>query len=263
MRHLKSLLGSTFVLLAVSLLPASASAQDPATAPAPAAEESSSAGSFSANVSLTTEYFFRGITQTQDAPALQGGFDYEVSLGGPVNLYLGTWASNVDFNESDVDGATIEIDWYGGLNGNFGESATSWDVGFIYYSYPGDDSSLDSYDFLELQAALGHDFGAAAITASVNYSADNFGESGTGVYPKLALDVPIPAVKGLSLSAYVAKQFIDKEEVFGAPDYVEWNVAATVSAGGFDFTGAYIDTDLTPAPGGKSESFTLTVGRSF
>jgi len=260
MRYLKDSLGSTLLAASVSFLPLLATAQEPAPTPAP--EEPPAAGSFSANVSLTTEYFFRGITQTQDAPALQGGFDYEVSMAKPVALYLGVWASNVDFNEANVDGATIEIDWYGGLKGNFGESSASWDVGFIYYSYPGDDKSLE-YDFLELQAALGHDFGAAAITASVNYSADNFGKSGTGVYPKLTLDVPVPAVKGLALSAYLAKQFIEKEDVFGAPDYVEWNVAATLSAGGFDFTGTYTDTDLQPAAGGKSESFLFSVGRSF
>ena len=111
-------------------------------------------GTFSANVGLTSEYLFRGLSQTDDAPALQGGFDYEVSLAKPVALYLGVWGSNVDFNEgAGVDGATIEIDWYGGLRGNIGDTALGWDVGFIYYSYPGAASSLN-YDFIEAQAAL-------------------------------------------------------------------------------------------------------------
>jgi len=251
-------------LLLAAFGPTLSAAQEtspPPAAPAAAtAEEESSAGTFSGNVALTSEYYFRGITQTGAAPTLQGGFDYEVSLASPVALYLGVWGSNVDFNEGgDVDGATIEIDWYGGLKGNFGESRTSWDVGFIYYAYPGDAASLDDYDFLDFQSALGHDFGAAAVTASVNYSQDNFGASGTGVYPKLTLDVPIPSVKGMALSGYLAKQFIEKEAVFGAPDYVEWNVSATLSALGFDLSIAYSDTDI---PNRKS-AFVFSAARSF
>ncbi len=48
---------------------------------------------FSANVALTTNYMFRGVSQTNNGPAIQGGFDYEYS---PYNLYVGVWASNVD-----------------------------------------------------------------------------------------------------------------------------------------------------------------------
>jgi uncharacterized protein (TIGR02001 family) len=55
-------------------------------------------GSFSANVSVVSEYFFRGLSQTDDAPALQGGFDYSVELAKPISLYAGVWGSNVDFN---------------------------------------------------------------------------------------------------------------------------------------------------------------------
>src|SRR5690606_29403731 len=116
-------------------------------------------GTLSANVALTSEYFFRGISQTDDAPALQGGLDYEVEIARPVSLYLGVWGSNVDFNEpAGVDGATLELDVYGGVKGNIGDTGLSWSTGFIYYSYPGADSSLN-YDFWELQASLGYDFG--------------------------------------------------------------------------------------------------------
>ena len=121
---------------------------------AAAQDKSPIPGSFSANVALTSEYFFRGLSQTDDAPAIQGGFDYEVEVAKPVSLYLGVWGSNVDFNEaSSVDGATIEIDWYGGLKGSIGDTGLSWDAGLIYYHYPGADSSLD-YDFVEVQGVL-------------------------------------------------------------------------------------------------------------
>ena len=219
-------------------------------------------GAFSANVSLTNEYYFRGLSQTDDAPAIQGGFDYEVSLAKPAALYLGVWASNVDFNEgAGVDGATIEIDYYGGLRGTVGDSGFGWDIGFIYYSYPGADSSLN-YDFLEAQAALSYDFGVAAVTASLNYSLENFGDSGKALYPKLALEVPV-AKTGLTLSGHVAKQYIDEEAVFGSPDYVEWNIGLGYSIAGFDLSLNYSDTDITPSGDGNAEAVLFSVSRSF
>jgi uncharacterized protein (TIGR02001 family) len=233
------------------------------SAPAMAEEKSGFPGSFSANISLTSEYYFRGLSQTDDAPAIQGGFDYEVPLGKPVALYLGVWGSNVDFNEAaGVDGATIEIDYYGGLRGSIGDTGVSWDVGFIYYTYPGADSSLD-YDFIEAQAALGYDFGVASVTASINYSPENFGESGTAFYPKLAVEVPVSGIKDLTLSGHVAKQYIDKEAVFGSPDYVEWNFGIGYSVAGFDLAVNYTDTDISPSADANDAMVLFTVGRSF
>ena len=184
-------------------------------------------------------------------------------LGKPVALYLGVWGSNVDFNEGgSVDGATVEIDYYGGFKGNIGDSGVSWDVGFIYYSYPGAASSLN-YDFWEAQAALGYDFGVASVSASVNYSPDNFGESGAAFYPKLAVEVPIPGVKGLALSGHVAKQYIDKEGVFGSPDYVEWNLGIGYNVAGFDLAVNYTDTDISPSADANDAMVLFTIGRSF
>ena len=68
--------------------------------------------SFSANVGLYTDYIFRGYTQTQNEPAIQGGFDVEHSSG----LYAGTWASNVDWTTAGdyMDKNSVEIDVYAG-----------------------------------------------------------------------------------------------------------------------------------------------------
>ena len=235
-----------------------------AATPAVAQDKSPIPGSFSANVALTSEYYFRGISQTDDAPAIQGGFDYEIAVAKPVSLYAGVWGSNVDFNEAgSVDGATIEIDWYGGLKGTVGQTGLSWDVGFIYYHYPGADSSLD-YDFWEVQGAVGYDFGVAAVTASLNYSPENFGDSGDAYYYKLAVDVPVPGVDGLALSGYVAKQDIEKNAVFGTEDYVEWNIGMTYNvAGWFDAAINYSDTDVSPGVDGKEEAVLFTLSRSF
>ena len=103
----------------------------------PLIEEKAIPGEFSANVGLFSEYYFRGISQTDDAPALQGGLDWYATVdeGNGLGVYLGVWGSNVDFNEAaGIDGATVEIDYYGGLTGDIGSTALSWDVGFIYYT---------------------------------------------------------------------------------------------------------------------------------
>ncbi|MDE0795416.1 MAG: TorF family putative porin [Alphaproteobacteria bacterium] len=138
----------------------------------PFIDEKSFPGAFSANIGLFSEYYFRGISQTDDAPALQGGLDWSATVDGGtgIGVYLGVWGSNVDFNEAaGVDGATIEIDYYGSLTGDIGSAGLGWDVGFIYYTYPGAAGSLD-YDFVEGQGALSYDFGFASATVSLNYS---------------------------------------------------------------------------------------------
>lgn len=230
----------------------------------PLVSEDAFPGEFSANVSLVSEYYFRGISQTDDAPAIQGGFDWSVPLGkdSGVSAYLGVWGSNVDFNEAGgVDGASIETDVYGGLSGAFGDTGFSWDVGFIYYAYPGAASSLN-YDFWEGQAALSYDFGFAAATASVNYSPEYFGDSGDAMYTKLALDVPVG--KYLTLSGHVAKQTIDKNSTFGFPDYVDWAIGGTVNVAGFDLNLTYSDTDMSKSECDDACGMVLfSVSRSF
>ena len=107
-----------------------------------------------------------------------------------------------------------------------GRSGFTWDAGFICYAYPGASSGLD-YDFWKVQGAVGYDFGSAVVTSSINYSTDNFGNSGKTVYPKLAVDVPILAIKGLALSGHVAKQYVKKNAVFVTVDYFEYNIGVT------------------------------------
>jgi uncharacterized protein (TIGR02001 family) len=100
--------------------------------PALAADEPASP--VSANLTLTSDYVFRGVSQTQNGPAIQGGFDYEHASG----LYVGTWASNVDWVSLGYkDNSSMEIDLYGGYKGSMGD--LGYDVGVITYYYPGDD----------------------------------------------------------------------------------------------------------------------------
>lgn len=82
------------------------------------------------NMSLVTDYRFRGISQTLGKPALQGGFDYAHASG----LYLGNWNSNVS-SAAGFPGGNLEMDLYGGYKRAFGDFG--FDAGLIYYAYPG------------------------------------------------------------------------------------------------------------------------------
>src|SRR5919201_1256515 len=97
-----------------------ASAQQAAPAPSPV----------TGNMTLVSEYRFRGIDQTFGKPAIQGGFDYTHASG----IYLGNWNSNVS-QGAGYPGGTIEMDFYGGYKKAFGDSGL--DVGASYCYYPG------------------------------------------------------------------------------------------------------------------------------
>jgi uncharacterized protein (TIGR02001 family) len=89
------------------------------------------------NIGAVNDYRFRGITQTNYGAAVQGGVDFAHKSG----VYLGAWASNVNWVKQ-VNGASkgdYELDLYGGYKGEI-KPGLSYDVGFITYQYPGNDS---------------------------------------------------------------------------------------------------------------------------
>ena len=108
----------------------------------------------SANVSFTSDYIWRGMTQS-DGPAIQGGFDYANDSG----FYAGIWGSNVNFN----DGAGSELDYYFGYGFEMGGIGV--DLGYVAFDYPENDTGLDfeeivlglSMGDLGLTFALGQD----------------------------------------------------------------------------------------------------------
>lgn len=106
------------------------------------------------NVGIYSQYIFRGLTQTDRQPALQGGFDYAHKSG----FYVGTWGSNIswlrDFGAYSA-GGSLELDIYGGYKGTIGSSDFGYDVGLLYYWYPGDTApGANTADTFELYGAL-------------------------------------------------------------------------------------------------------------
>ena len=116
--------------------------------------------SVTGNIGATSNYLWRGTTQTGDAPAVQGGIDFEHDSG----LYLGAWASNVDFG----DDTSYEIDFYGGYAGSVGEDF-GYDISYLYYAYPDSGSSID---FGEVTLALSWKWFSLAYSQVVNADSD-------------------------------------------------------------------------------------------
>lgn len=216
---------------------------------------------FSANVALSTDYMYRGGSQTNEQPAISGGFDYGHSSG----LYVGLWASNVDFGDS----ANIEIDYYGGIAGEF-SNGISWDVGGLYYQYPGvtdADEAGGDFDFFEAYGNLGYTFGDVQLEPTVGvffaYSPDYFGETGDSYYVTLDLGFSLPYDIGLAFQ--YGNQMFDDEAAAGT-DYQHYSVGLSKDLTIFTFDlswyGDIEDTDAFWGDG-PSEALVFTVSSSF
>jgi len=200
-------------------------------------------GNFSANVGLFSDYTFRGISQTRERPAIQGGIDWSMETGvKDIGVYLGAWGSNVKF--ADGGEATAELDWYGGLTGKVGPVDVK--VGAIYYHYPGANSNLN-YNYLEGMLGLGYAINdAISISLAYNGTSDNFGDSGHAHYVNAGASYETP-LKGLDLTLFgnVGHYTIDKSAVFGAPSYWDWKIGASVAVTpNIAVQAFYTDTDV-------------------
>lgn len=145
-------ISQALVLAGVVTLPALLSVSSASAADAPAV---ASPHTFTGNVTLASEYIYRGIAQTRGKPAIQGGFDYAHASG----FYAGVWGSSISWINDGVAGASanVEIDVYGGYKGSIG-SDLGYDVGVLTYNYPGSGKTLGGtildQDTTELYAAL-------------------------------------------------------------------------------------------------------------
>jgi uncharacterized protein (TIGR02001 family) len=210
-----------------------------AVAAAPAfAQDAAPAVTWTGNIALATDYTFRGVSQTDEHPAIQGGID--MSAGA---FYLGTWASNIDFG---TGGANMELDVYGGYKTTFGN--VNMDFGFIGYLYPGAEDSAAELDYWEIYAkpsvALTDKFTLGGMLA---YSPEFTGESGDGWYYEV--NGAYVASDQLTFSGGVGHQTVDLAGFFaGEDDYTTWNFGGTLTAGGLAFDLRYVGTDVDNAP---------------
>jgi uncharacterized protein (TIGR02001 family) len=205
------------------------------------------AGDFTANLGVTSDYKFRGQSQSQTNPAVFGGLDYVDESG----LFAGLWVSSVDFN--DAAATYMELDLYAGYTHAFTD-ATSGTLKLVYYLYPTADypPGSNDYDYLELVASLSHNFGPLTGGLELAYSPDYFFESGSGVALTGSVSVPLADSfflfdGGIAASAKLGYQWIDENPTFGTPDYVFYDIGLTGKFSKFALDIRYVDTDLSEA----------------
>ena len=189
----------------------------------------------SANVAITTDYSFRGISQNDEAMAIQGGFDYAHENG----FYAGVWASNVD--DSFFAGSSIELDTYAGWSGDAGP--VSLDVGYLRYNYPDSDASdpLIGYetDTDEFHIGVSKDFGTVSAGFTYYYSPDFF-DVGNGSYFDFGVDIP---VGDFSIALHYAATKIDEKDGGADLDYADYGIGVSTEIEGFGLDLSYSGTD--------------------
>lgn len=226
MKASKSLyLGAVLVGALTATFPALAeeAAANPAAA-VPA--EPASPHSFSANVGIYGQYVFRGITYSNERPALQGGFDYAHSSG----VYLGVWGTNVD--KYALYGNTLEIDLYGGYAHQFTPDI-GVNVGFLQFYYPdnehpnlGGAGGNESPNTLELNAAatwkwftLKYSYAVSDFFGLNNKSlGDGKGDSRGSDYVELNFNYTLPY--DINLALHAGHQTVEGRSIGDYSDYL-------------------------------------------
>ena len=202
-----------------------------------------SAHTVTSNVSLMSNFVWRGISQTSDKPAIQGGFDY----GHASGVYAGIWGSNVTTAYGNV-----ELDTYFGFKSSFATDF-SYDVGFVRYIYPGEYGTDAKLDTNELYGSIGWKWLSAKYSRSPTdwfAKPDSSGSSYIELNGSYTLEEP-----GVTLGAHYGKQTVS-----GAPDTVsDYNLKASKDFSGYVLGVLISKTNID----GDATNGVLSVSRSF
>lgn len=223
------------LVAAMLALPMTALAQEAATAEAAveataeaAVEVEESASPFSWSMDLTSDYVFRGVSQTDEEPALQLGAD----LGFESGIYVGVWASNVDFGSGSPD---IEIDTYVGWNTDLNESF-NLDLMVNRYNYIGSADGYGNIDYNEFIAALAYD---ETYTFTFGYTNDIYNLDADSFYYNLAGSWGIG--NGFTLDAGFGYTTFSSST--GFENYQDWSIGVSREFGPVTAALGYYDTN--------------------
>lgn len=199
----------------------------------------------SANVTIATDYTFRGISQTGERGAIQGGFDWS----GESGLYAGIWGSNINFGGD----ASTEFDYYGGFAGET-DGGFGYDIGIIYYDYE-NEPELDYIEF-----ALG--FSYADFGFGLNHS-DEFGDGGP-TYTYYYAGYSMSLSEQFSVDFNLGYTDTDEDDYWedGADGYMDYGVTLGYSAYELDFALALIGTDLDDVDA-ADDRVVFSISKSF
>lgn len=213
------------------------------------------------NLGLTSDYRFRGVSQTQNAPAVQGGVDYTHASG----FYAGNWNSSVS-SQVYTNGAGIESDLYAGMKKNF--LGFTVDVGSYNYFYPRATNGT-STDFDTNELFVGVSRGPVTVKASQSLS-NYFGIANSKNSNYYQLDVAQPLTTKLSVVAHVGRTDINNNSNLNSTD---WNAGVVYDLQGWAVAGKYYTNsnvgssfNTTNTVGGQKlykDAFVVSVSKSF
>ena len=210
---------------------------------------------FTANVGIYSQYVFRGLAQTNERPALQGGFDYSHDSG----FYAGTWLSNISWFSDTNAGTTSSLEWdgYGGFKKTWANGILT-DIGYLRYQYPGSFPGLApgtvEPNTDEVYLGVGWKWASLKYSYSID---DTFGveDSDGASYIDLTVTVPLPQGFTLALhagqqkfegaSTYAVLSGTDNDALYGYEDY-----RATLSyafAGSWTLAGSFTSSSSEDA----------------
>lgn len=212
--------------------------------------------SLSFNVGATTDYRYRGISQSRLKPAVQGGIDYADKSG----FYVGAWGSSIKWIKDAGGDASAELDLYAGYKGAVGD--VSYDLGFLRYEYPSNQ--------LAVSANTNEIYGAATFgPATLKYShaiSNMFGFANSKNSYYVDLSGTFDLGGGFSLVPHVGYQSVKNN---GAYSYTDYALTLGKDLGnGLSATASLVGTDADKAlyvtPAGKFTGKTgLVVGLKY
>lgn len=212
------------LIVACAGLPMASFAQE-----AMAEEEATSP--WSASLAVTTDYVWRGVSQTDGDPAFQAGLTYTT----PIGIYAGVWGSNIDFGSE----ADYEVDGFIGYNVDLGEKV-NFDVNLTRYAYP-NEGALNWNELITKTTFFEH------YNLTVAYSDDTWATDENGFYYAVGTSWELPA--GFGIAANVGRS--DFSDDAGIDDYTDYNVGLSKSFGPATASVTYYST----SDSGKDQFF--------
>ncbi|PLK24013.1 hypothetical protein C0V72_06430 [Porphyrobacter sp. TH134] len=220
-------------------------------------DEATPAITVSGAATLTTDYRFRGVSQSDEGMAVQGG----ITISHESGFYVGAWGSNLA-GWGTFGGANMELDLIAGFKLPVGEGTL--DTGLVWYMYP---SGADTTDFAELYAKLSGAVGPLSLTAGVAYAPkqealgnafpvgrpadpgdkeDNLYLSGDAIYG--VADTPISFKAHIGYSDGNPGLGPNGTSIAPTGTYFDWSLGADlVPVSGLTLSVAYVDTDISEA----------------
>ena len=159
--------------------------------------------SVTGNVALTSEYFFRGFSQSNDSPAVQGGLNLNYKIDDMFTATAGVWASSID---SGIGNGNVELDYLLGLAAAVTPDLTL-NAGSTWFTYPGTNNAGSEPDWWEASVGATYNWGLFTTGVMYAYSPDFNLNSGDGHYLNGKVVVPLGYV---DLSGAIGKQWVEK-----------------------------------------------------